>query len=461
MIEIKRSVYSYEGSISSKLTSLSSRVREMRKGGKLSPSVLYKIRRYFRIKNIYHSNAIEGNILEVGETRQVVEKGLTITGRPLKDQAEARNLSGALDYLEELAGDVARPIREQDIRQIHEFVLRGIHEEAGSYRTVPVEIGGSEYVPPGPETVPAEMREFGEYLADVSIPDDVEIGSEEGLLAAAVAHTQFVTTHPFIDGNGRVARLLLNLILMRYGYPIAIITKEDRLRYYDALETSQASDLTPFIALLVECLEESLDEYELAAKEQREQVEWAQSLAQKFTEKEQRKARNEYEAWVSAMDLLKTHFRDAADSISEALTIGSSSLQLREFDPLEFEKYLALSRGESAKRTWFFRVDLRNSEGTARYLFFFGRTNRQLASDGKFAQKTVTLTVAREEPMNSFNYERIDTYSVGKAPSLAEIGYDAPRERFVARHPQGGITKNMRAEQLAQKFFTEVVDYHS
>ena len=219
MIEIPGTLYCYEESREPYFLGLSDRVRSMRDTGKLSPGVLDRIRKFFRIKDIYHSNAIEGNTLEVGETRQVVELGLTITGKSLKDQAEARNMSKALDFLESLAGDAHKPIVEIDIRQLHSLVLDRIDDGAGSYRKVAVEISGSEYQPPGPEAVAGQMQEFTSWLSDVSMPNEEAFASVKGLVVAAAAHTWLVTIHPFIDGNGRVARLLTNLLLMRYGFP--------------------------------------------------------------------------------------------------------------------------------------------------------------------------------------------------------------------------------------------------
>lgn len=170
------------------LRKVSDRVQEMRKAGRLTPEVLGNIRRYFRIKSIYHSNAIEGNILTVGETRQVVEFGLTITGKSLKDQAEAKNLKEALDFLEDLAGSPDKPITEADVRQIHYLVLKGIDDSnAGKYRSVTIEISGSKFKPPDPESVPPEMHEFGKWLAAVSSMGE-NYGLPEAILYAA-AHT--------------------------------------------------------------------------------------------------------------------------------------------------------------------------------------------------------------------------------------------------------------------------------
>lgn len=451
-IEIDGTDYVYDNTRQSDLEELSGRVRVLRDQGRLSPDVLYRIRKYFRIKNIYHSNAIEGNVLAVGETRQVVEHGLTITGKPLKDQAEARNLSHALDFLEELAVNTHTPIIENDIRQLHTLVLDGLSDEAGSYRSVPVTISGSDYLPPGPESVPAQMEEFGQWLSGVSVPGEDAFAGPSGLVTAAAAHTWFVTVHPFIDGNGRVARLLMNLMLMRHGFPIAIITKEDRLRYYDALEFSQASDLTPFVVLLAECIEESLEEYEAAAEEQREQTEWATSLAEKFTLPERVRAENEYEVWKNAMELLKSYLQQTVDVFNQAASYGR--VYLRDFGNLEFEKYSALRRGESAKRTWFLRVDFRRRDTFARYLFFFG-----YASYPMRARCDVTLHVAREEPPGSFNYERLENIQSANVPELAEVGYEMSKERFVVRM-RNGRSRTNRVEEFTKLFFEDVVQKH-
>ena len=451
-VDIDGTAYVYDDTRLPDLEKLADRVRQMRAQGRLSPDVLYRIRKHFRIKNIYHSNAIEGNVLAVGETREVVEHGLTLTGKPLKDQAEARNLSHALDFLEQLAGDNTTPIAENDVRQLHALVLHGIHDEAGAYRSTPVSISGSDYSPPAPESVPPQMADFGSWLSKVSVPVEDAFAGVTGLVVAAAAHTWFVTVHPFIDGNGRVARLLMNLMLMRHGYPIGVITKEDRLRYYDALEFSQASDLTPFVALLAECIEESLEEYEAAAAEQREQSEWAASLAAKFTQPERIRAENEYEVWKNAMELLKSYLQQTVDVFDQAADYGS--VYLKDFGNLEFEKYSALRRGESAKRTWFLRVDFRLSDTTARYLFFFGH-----ASHAMRGRCDVTLHVAREEPPNSFNYERLEYIESTNVPDLVEVGYEMSKERFVIR-VRNGRSRTSGVEDFTRRFFEDIVQKH-
>lgn len=452
MQQVNGTPYDVEESQLSLLKEIGQRVSSMRATGSLTPEVLNTIRKYFRIKNIYHSNAIEGNSLNVGETRTVVEHGLTITGKSLKDQAEAKNLSAALDFLEELASNSARPITESDIRQIHLLVLKGISDnDAGRYRSVNVEIGGSQFKPPAPGTIAHEMDKFGKWLQNAAVPG-ILFDHTEAILAASAAHTWFVTIHPFIDGNGRVGRLLMNLILMRFGFPIAVVTREDRLRYYDALEVSQASDLTPFVSLIAECVEESLEEYEEAAKEQRENIEWAKSLASKFDQKEKIRASNQYEVWRSAMELLKNLFKQNVDVLSASSDIGA--VYFRDFGMLEFEKYLSLKNFGSAKKTWFFRLDFRSGAQASRYLFFFGSPSYAMRS-----RADVTLHISREEPPGSFRYERLDGLSAPNVPSFVEIGYKFDEEAFVVKAKSGNIRRE-RVEAVSKRFIQEVVEKH-
>ena len=452
LVEIAGTSYRYDASRQAYFGNLTDRVREMHEASKLSSDALSRILQYFRIKQIYHSNAIEGNTLSIAETKAVAEQGLTITGKPLEDQAEARNLSDALDFLEKLVNHGDTPVTEHDVRQLHSCVLRGLSDDAGSYRTVPVAISGSEYKPPGPESVLAEMAEFGRWFSDVSAAANALPAGIDGLLAAAVAHTWFVTVHPFIDGNGRVARLLLNVMLMRYGYPIAIITKEDRFRYYDALESSQSSDLTPFLILLNECIEESLEDYEKAVDEQHQQSEWLADIARKFNEPELVRAKNEYEVWENAMELLKSYLQQIVALFGHA-TVGSGRVFFRDFGNLSFEKYLALSSGESAKQTWFARVDIRRGDTSARYLLFFGNSTYAVRD-----RCAITLHVAREEPQDSYNYERPDNIQSSNVPDLAEIGYEFSKEQFVVRI--GSTITNSRVEKFIRDFLDDVVRKH-
>lgn len=457
-LEIEGTPYCITAQFAEQAGMIASRVRDLRGKGALDAEALKQIYRYFRIKNIYNSNAIEGNVLDVGETRLVVEQGLTITGKPLRDQAEAKNLSAALDLLEGLATSDTRAITEADVRQLHALVLKGISDEnAGKYRTVHVEISGSKHKPADPFQISHEMEVFAKWLNAASVPAERFL-SADGLISALVAHTWFVTIHPFIDGNGRVARLLLNLLLMRYGFPIAIITREDRLRYYDALEDAQSTNLTPFGELVIECEQESIEEYESAVSEQQQRGDWARVVAARFSADELTRTANGYEVWKSAMELLRSYFRQTTELINRAAPLGH--VYFNDFGMLEFEKYLSLLKGESAKRTWLFRIDfvqesISGQSRNARYLFFFGSPSPQLRA----RHCAVTVFVAREEPAGSFNYTRLEQITAPNVPDLVELGYEPRSEAFVARYRAGPISDG-KLEDIGRSFIEQVIAKH-
>lgn len=219
---------------------------------------------WFKVELTYSSNAIEGNTLSRIETAEVIEKGVqaVISGKPLKDQLEAANHAKALDFIQELASirKGHQFITEEDILAIHKIILTSIIDAwAGRYRKSEVFIRGSNTDFPLPNAVPYKMKEFIQWLQAQQDEHPVRI--------AANAHYKFVSVHPFIDGNGRTSRLLMNLILIMNGYPMAVIRFEDRVEYLKSLETAQTKgDLQPFYDIVEKAAGRSLDSYIHAAK---------------------------------------------------------------------------------------------------------------------------------------------------------------------------------------------------
>lgn len=191
----------------------------------------------------YHSNAIEGNTLTLRETKVVLE-GITVGGKTLREHFEVTNHRDAIFYVEEIvAGNEA--LTQWQIKNIHSLVLKGIDDgERGQYRRENVVITGASTTPPGFLHLADEMRCLVEWHQHAAISHPV--------MRAAELHTRFVKIHPFIDGNGRTGRLIMNLELMKAGYPPAVIRKEDRLAYYDALDVACVDgaydDITQLVA---------------------------------------------------------------------------------------------------------------------------------------------------------------------------------------------------------------------
>ncbi|KYG60023.1 Fic family protein [Planococcus maritimus] len=210
-----------------------------------------------RVEWIYNSNAIEGNTLSLIETKIILEEGLAIGGKRIQEHFEVINHSEAISFIENQVNRT-EPLDEQTLKKIHHLILKNIDDEnAGTYRSISVRISGSQHEPPHFLQVPHEMKDlFDWYEREKNRLHPVEL--------AALFHFKFVYIHPFADGNGRTARLLMNLILMSHGFPPAIVKAENeqRLAYYETLEmASVRNNVQPFIALIAGCVEESLTNY--------------------------------------------------------------------------------------------------------------------------------------------------------------------------------------------------------
>lgn len=225
----------------------------------LSPALVRNLEDWFRVELTYTSNAIEGNTLTRQETALVVEKGLTVGGKTLTEHLEAQNHAKAFDWVQSIIGKKPQDLKEKDILYLHSLILKGIDDaNAGHYRSVPVRISGSSVILPNPRKVPDLMAKFMEEIHHSKL-NPVEL--------AAAVHYELVTIHPFVDGNGRTARLLMNLILMMHGYPPAIIRKRDRLAYIDALEKAQlGGPKDDYYNLIEKAVDRSLDIYLKAVK---------------------------------------------------------------------------------------------------------------------------------------------------------------------------------------------------
>lgn len=199
------------------------------------PAVTLKqLKEYYRVGLTYTSNAIEGNSLTETETKIVLEDGLTIGGKPIKDYYEALGHSEAYDYIYGRAKD--KGVTENDIKKLHKLFYHRIDEtKAGKYRKEKVFISGSKYSLPSPEKVSGLMQDFIAGMKNVE-------KKSHPVEYSAMAHKELVFIHPFVDGNGRVARLLMNLILLQKSYCIAIIPPILRGDYINALEKAHTDD---------------------------------------------------------------------------------------------------------------------------------------------------------------------------------------------------------------------------
>ncbi len=237
-----------QGRLLSRIDEKMQRVSAMRP---LSPDVLKKLHEEMRVLHTYHSNAIEGNTLTLPETRFVLEEGITIGGKSLREHLEATNNARAFDLMENIARK-KKMVDHITIQKIHEAVMAGTLEEAGKYRTKNIRITGATKTPPDWTKV--------SQLMDNLIKEITE-SKKHPVETAALLHYGFVEIHPFIDGNGRVARLITNLYLVARGYPPIILKKEDRMKYYSVLRATDAGSPGVFVNYIAKAVDESLTRY--------------------------------------------------------------------------------------------------------------------------------------------------------------------------------------------------------
>jgi Fic family protein len=220
----------------------------------LPAAAVRRLNQQLAVEWTYNSNAIEGSTLTLRETQLILEAGLTIGGKSLREHLEVINHKDAIEYVEELASS-DEPISPVHVRQIHKLVMTRIDDEsAGQYRSLPVRIAGASHQPPDPWEVPRLMTEWGGWLGGPA-------RTLHPVQRAALAHHRLVALHPFIDGNGRTARLLMNLLLMRDGYPPTIILRVNRGQYYRVLAQADAGNEAPLVNFVGRAVERGLTLY--------------------------------------------------------------------------------------------------------------------------------------------------------------------------------------------------------
>ena len=235
---------------------LDEKLEQLNSCSPIPKTVLAKIREHFQIEMTYNSNAIEGNTLTLKETAWVIQEGLTIKGKPLKDHLEAKNQKEALDFLCELVDSKKQnTISERLIREIHHLIVKEADADiAGQYREGNVIITGADHTPPEGFEVANEMQKLIKWInANKNKLHSIEL--------AAIVHHKLAYIHPFWDGNGRISRIIMNVFIMQAGFPMAIILKNDRKRYYRVLSEADKGEYTPFCEFVAQSVIRSMNLY--------------------------------------------------------------------------------------------------------------------------------------------------------------------------------------------------------
>jgi fido (protein-threonine AMPylation protein) len=239
----------FDAALEPRMAALGERVKTFWRRGASALASTSAVRAQIHLDDIFQSNALRGNRLSREQTEALILRGETVGGLTLKEHLEAVNLHKALDHAEALAKSQA-PLTEHSIRDLHRLLFAAVDDEnAGTYRRIDTRIVGRDYLPPESVLVPALLREFTEWLEETSA---------HPVAKAASAQARLQNLSPFLDGNGRVARLLCTMILQESGYPSAVVRTEDAQAYSDGLRQADAGDLTGLLSLTIDRVEDSL-----------------------------------------------------------------------------------------------------------------------------------------------------------------------------------------------------------
>ncbi|HEY1161273.1 MAG TPA: Fic family protein [Terracidiphilus sp.] len=327
-------------------------VEAFREEGPLDRVSLAKLEEHFRALHVYNSAGIEGNRLTLQETLLVLRDGMDISGKPLRDSIEARNLGQAFDYLRELS-DENIPIRETDVRHLHELVVGDSPElSPGEYRKVGVIISGSEHRPPEPLEVPSRMGELVRWINSNS--------GKNPVVLASLAHHELAAIHPFKDGNGRVSRLLMNLLLMRTGFPISNLSRDNRPAYYDALSFADVGIFDPLVRQVKNSSGELFAELTRIRAETKRTELWAEKWGIREREALQKREQREHELWLSRTKQVFLEYQNASELLNDRI----DQLEIDFYDyktEIDFEKYQRLLEKGFIERANAFSITFRPS----------------------------------------------------------------------------------------------------
>lgn len=461
--ESKYPTFTITDSTGQRLREVESKIQALKSRPEWQPGANLQLARSKEADFIFHSIKIEGSALTRGETEDVLAGRRTAS---TKEMIEPVNVRSAYEFVLESANSVTTA-PGAFIREINRIVLKGLDERGGNLRTGPVKIAGMDYEPPAAVDVPAFMEALSNELKEGPKGKSV-------IHFAAEMHSKLAAIHPFVDGNGRTARLLMNAILVDSGLPPAIINFQDKQRYLDGLMASNRGDLSPIVEQLAEIIEAALEEPEAAQKRAEPVAEIPKTHAQvqaeapshRLAEVMRKKIANlpidreaRYKAWLAAFGSFREQVQVCCLAFNEAYSHTPYRALQRPYDILPFEKYDSLLRDIRTPRTWFSGVDIQSAEKSERFIFFFqtmsGKFKIALSRShiGKTLPPTdVTLSLSR---WSDGSFHRLSDEPV----KLREVGY-FNGELIFLQEPRMGLLeiKAGPTTDLLNEFLADSID---
>lgn len=340
---------------------LAKKVNELRP---LPPDLVQAVQSKLLGERIYNSNAIEGSTVTLRETIGILQAGAALNVRRRRDAQEVLGLKDAIERVQSLVPEEAW-CTLGEMLAVHEVLFRDVEKGiAGRLRNEDVMLTGAKHQPPDASAV-----------ADLINAMFSQVGSGvdfKALHCAIWVHWGIARIHPFVDGNGRMARLWQDLALLKGGLSVAIIRQQDRNEYYQSLTAADDGDFNPLAQLIAQRVAATLEVYLLAQQEADSLKSWAAQIVGESAARAADRRRLEYMRWKHQMELFRDAFERCAAQLTNASS-GAIEIQVESYAIIDQSAWESLRAGTGAKRTWFFKLNCRREKRVLRYFFFFGR----------------------------------------------------------------------------------------
>ncbi|PKO37284.1 MAG: Fic family protein [Betaproteobacteria bacterium HGW-Betaproteobacteria-6] len=396
----------------------------------LAAHILDKLQKEILYDRVHASAVIEGNRLSRRETIVVLSSGIVEAGSR-KDQQEVINLADCCAYLQDSL-DAKADLSIHLIKELHQKLLANIDQNnAGRFRSVDVAITGAKITPPSHLDVP--------HLVEV-IVDQANKNGQHPLQKAAWLHWAFARVHPFSDGNGRIARLLQDYLLLRDRYVPATVQPEDRERnYYDALEQADLGDGLAFLEIVAKNTLRTAERYLAIIREEKARNDWIKSIAKAASEKVKQSEHRRFLALQRAYDSIKLEFSNLCGELSHQL--GDVFIGFRDYGSLDYDKYQDLKSKGRASRTWLFGMHIKYGELDQRFIFWYAVHYAGSGDTRPFENGTITLLVSIQD--SAGGYRKLDEIDEDRI-TLREI---VATDRTFMRRRYNPVTKKFEWDQ--------------
>ncbi|HVC92372.1 MAG TPA: Fic family protein [Pirellulales bacterium] len=414
----------------------------------LAKQIVESVQRDILGERVYSSNAIEGNTFNLGETIETLRTGHIELSRK-REATEVINLGKAIEHIQANLSDSTEPYCVAALLELHRLLLHGIKDEwAGRFRSQQVLIRGAKHQPPDDRFVSEMIEQFLERLRDAR---DVN-----GILLATWAHWTIARIHPFMDGNGRMARLWQDLVLFRSKLTCAIILPEVKTEYLASLAAADEGDFNPLTQLIARRVASTLDKYLSARQKVDATSQWARDLIGETSSRAAEKRKLAYLRWSRKMEELRYEFERCASTVTHAST--EIEVQLHPFDIIDQGAWENIRSGARTSKTWFFNLSFQRDQRYLNYIFFFGRHYwSDLDTDRERSEPRVCLLISEQE-RGEMAYRLGELVSTPL--SIREVfimDKEFVRVRFDPDRKESAYDRSIDATTIAQEFIRDAL----